>query len=321
MVTRLCPLAKLIDGSAGSLSFSIPPAALEALPELVEWIEDPTNQLNDWGITHTTLEEVFIRLARDPATATTEAPVAVPIRAASVEIENEIPTVHVQVPAGISPGMQFEVNVGGQIIGIACPQGAAPGSTIQSQVPAAAAAAAPVGPDPMAAADDGPSASAFGDKMPEGGDGGDGGGESKESKKGSEVDVENPMTISGEHGNHGERSAEKPGLAMTGSSRRSKGDAPRSPLARNDSLKVRDGPDGNPGGNGDLATDVPTRAKFGSLFRLQMWQRKRRKCNSACIFLCPTLTMVLLMALTLFFKVRVILNVILRVIGIPTNRA
>ena len=271
MVTRLCPLAKLIDGSAGSLSFSIPPAALEALPELVEWIEDPTNQLNDWGITHTTLEEVFIRLARDPATATTEAPVAVPIKDASVENENE---------------------------------------------------AAPVGDDgPMAAADDGPSASAFGDKMPEGGDGGDGGGGSKESKKGSEVDVENPMTISGEHGNHGERSAEKPGLAMTGSSHRSKGDAPRSPLARNDSLKVRDGPDGNPGGNGDLATDVPTRAKFGSLFRLQMWQRKRRKCNSACIFLCPTLTMVLLMALTLFFKVRVILNVILRVIGIPTNRA
>ena len=240
MVTRLCPLAKLIDGSAGSLSFSIPPAALEALPELVEWIEDPTNQLNDWGITHTTLEEVFIRLARAPATATTEEPVAVPIKAAPVEDEN--PTVQVQVPAGT---------------------------------------------------------------VPEGGDGGDGGGESKESgesKRGSEkeskpgskvatsgteVDVENPMTSSG--------------------------DAPRSPLVRQDSAKQRDGLDGNPGGNAsmeDLATDVPTRAKFGALFRLQMWQRKRRKCNSAFLFLCPTLTMVLLLILTLVFKVRVMLRVI-----------
>ena len=104
---------------------------------------------------------------------------------------------------------------------------------------------------------------------------------------GTEVDVENPMTSSG--------------------------DAPRSPLVRQDSAKQRDGLDGNPGGNAsmeDLATDVPTRAKFGALFRLQMWQRKRRKCNSAFLFLCPTLTMVLLLILTLVFKVRVMLRVI-----------
>ena len=48
----------------------------------------------------------------------------------------------VQVPAGISPGMQFQVNIGGQIMAIACPQGAGPGSMIQIQVPAAAPAAA-----------------------------------------------------------------------------------------------------------------------------------------------------------------------------------
>ena len=55
----------------------------------------------------------------------------------------------VQVPAGVSPGMQFQVNIGGQIMAIACPQGAGPGSMIQIQVPAAAPAA-PAAPDPMA---------------------------------------------------------------------------------------------------------------------------------------------------------------------------
>ena len=37
----------------------------------------------------------------------------------------------VQVPAGISAGMQFQVQIGAQIMAIACPQGAGPGSMIQ----------------------------------------------------------------------------------------------------------------------------------------------------------------------------------------------
>ena len=44
--------------------------------------------------------------------------------------------VQVQVPVGISPGMQFQIQVGQQIMAVACPQGAGPGSMIQIQVPA-----------------------------------------------------------------------------------------------------------------------------------------------------------------------------------------
>ena len=41
----------------------------------------------------------------------------------------------VQVPQGISVGMMFQVNVGQQVMAIACPPGAGPGSMIQIQVP------------------------------------------------------------------------------------------------------------------------------------------------------------------------------------------
>ena len=44
--------------------------------------------------------------------------------------------IQVQVPAGMSPGMQFQIQVGQQIMAIACPQGARPGSVIQIQIPA-----------------------------------------------------------------------------------------------------------------------------------------------------------------------------------------
>ena len=40
-----------------------------------------------------------------------------------------------QVPVGISPGMQFQVKVGQQIVAVACPQGAGPGSMIPIQTP------------------------------------------------------------------------------------------------------------------------------------------------------------------------------------------
>jgi len=57
--------AELLDGSAGSLSYGIPPSALPKLPDLIEWIEgDRSGIVTDFGISHTTLEEVFIRLAR-----------------------------------------------------------------------------------------------------------------------------------------------------------------------------------------------------------------------------------------------------------------
>lgn len=75
-VKGLVPLAKMVDDSAGSLSYSVPPAGIDRMPELFAWIEDNTDaeasdsKLTDWAVSHTTLEEVFIRLARADAAPT-----------------------------------------------------------------------------------------------------------------------------------------------------------------------------------------------------------------------------------------------------------
>ena len=59
----------------------------------------------------------------------------------------------VQIPEGIKPGMQFQIQVGEQTMAIACPEGAGPGSMIQIQVPAAQAPMAmPVAQPAMAMA-------------------------------------------------------------------------------------------------------------------------------------------------------------------------
>ena len=78
-VSSFVPAANLLDDSAGSLSYGIPKEALNVLPNLIQWIE--TNQaITDFGISHTTLEEVFIALARpttEEATVATATAVAV----------------------------------------------------------------------------------------------------------------------------------------------------------------------------------------------------------------------------------------------------
>ena len=58
-------------------------------------------------------------------------------------------SLQVQVPQGVGPGMQFQVQIGGQVMAIACPQGVGPGAMIQIQVPAATAVV-PVAAAPMA---------------------------------------------------------------------------------------------------------------------------------------------------------------------------
>ena len=49
-------------------------------------------------------------------------------------------TMQVQIPQGVSDGMQFQIQIGDQIMAVACPPGAGPGTTIEIQVPAAGAA-------------------------------------------------------------------------------------------------------------------------------------------------------------------------------------
>ena len=76
-VARLAPAAKLTDEAAGSLTFTIESKFVTQIPELFRWIEANTAtkgskgaaqsegvQLTDWSISHTTLEDVFIRLTR-----------------------------------------------------------------------------------------------------------------------------------------------------------------------------------------------------------------------------------------------------------------
>ena len=55
----------------------------------------------------------------------------------------------VQVPAGVYVGQQFRIQVGAQVMTVACPAGAGPGQMIQIQVPVAGP---PPGPQPGSAA-------------------------------------------------------------------------------------------------------------------------------------------------------------------------
>ena len=69
VVQQRLPAAKLVDDSAGSLSYAVPLRAVAQVPPFFEWVEDQQQRgddslFTDWGLSHTTLEEVFIRLAR-----------------------------------------------------------------------------------------------------------------------------------------------------------------------------------------------------------------------------------------------------------------
>ena len=59
------PEAILIDNSAGALKYSVGKEYLKKLPPLFRWLESEGKEVvKEWGLQQTTLEEVFIRLAR-----------------------------------------------------------------------------------------------------------------------------------------------------------------------------------------------------------------------------------------------------------------
>lgn len=59
------PEAILIDNSAGALKYSVGKEHLKKLPPLFRWLESEGKEVvKEWGLQQTTLEEVFIRLAR-----------------------------------------------------------------------------------------------------------------------------------------------------------------------------------------------------------------------------------------------------------------
>ena len=68
-VARIMPNAKLVDDSAGSLAYGVDKDSMDKMAELFRWIEANSGKrssapLTDWAVSNTTLEEVFIQLAR-----------------------------------------------------------------------------------------------------------------------------------------------------------------------------------------------------------------------------------------------------------------
>ena len=66
IIAGLIPDAKLEDDSAGALIYQFPPSSIGAIPKLVEWLENNKDGLvKSWGISQSTLEEVFLKLIRE----------------------------------------------------------------------------------------------------------------------------------------------------------------------------------------------------------------------------------------------------------------
>ena len=65
MLQRI-PNAKLEDDSAGALIYQLPPSSTPYIADLVKWLDlNPQGLIKAWGISQTTLEEVFLKLIRD----------------------------------------------------------------------------------------------------------------------------------------------------------------------------------------------------------------------------------------------------------------
>ncbi len=65
-VKQLIPSANLEDDSAGALIYQFPASSTDKIPDLVNWLESQKNGLvKSWGISQSTLEEVFLKLIRE----------------------------------------------------------------------------------------------------------------------------------------------------------------------------------------------------------------------------------------------------------------
>jgi ABC-type multidrug transport system ATPase subunit len=65
-VSSRVPGAVLEDDSAGALIYQFPLSSTPSIPEFVKWLEENRSGLvKAWGISQTTLEEVFLKLIRD----------------------------------------------------------------------------------------------------------------------------------------------------------------------------------------------------------------------------------------------------------------
>jgi ABC-type multidrug transport system ATPase subunit len=73
MVKSIIPEAVLEDDSAGALIYQFPHTAIKSVPTLVELLEENKDGLiNSWGISQSTLEDVFLKLIREANSKFTE---------------------------------------------------------------------------------------------------------------------------------------------------------------------------------------------------------------------------------------------------------
>ena len=57
--------AILEDDAAGALIYQCPSTSIESIPKLVDWVErNEGGLIKNWGISQSTLEEVFLKLIR-----------------------------------------------------------------------------------------------------------------------------------------------------------------------------------------------------------------------------------------------------------------
>lgn len=65
-IAELVPSAVLEDDSAGALIYQFPMASINNIPGFVKWVEDSKgDMIKNWGISQSTLEEVFLKLIRE----------------------------------------------------------------------------------------------------------------------------------------------------------------------------------------------------------------------------------------------------------------
>ncbi|KAL5032325.1 hypothetical protein RTP6_000451 [Batrachochytrium dendrobatidis] len=66
IIQRMVPGAVLEDDSAGALIYQFPGSSTGSIPDFVQWLEENKDGLvKSWGISQSTLEEVFLKLIRE----------------------------------------------------------------------------------------------------------------------------------------------------------------------------------------------------------------------------------------------------------------
>jgi len=61
-IAQYFPNTKLVYQAAGSLVYTLPYQNIDDVTQFFSWIEKGAPYISDWGVSHTTLEEVFLRI-------------------------------------------------------------------------------------------------------------------------------------------------------------------------------------------------------------------------------------------------------------------